>query len=211
MINRFIEASEILELKQKLIDIELPGSKAFKEMMPYDRILSSAKNIENYRAASVLLSIFEEEKKLYFPLIKRAEDGYPHSGQISFPGGGIESGETIEDAAVREAYEEIGILTSHTEIIGRLTTLIIPVSSHIVHPVVSFQHKVHDWIIKHDEVAEVLKIPISFLFDESLRKVEALENSSVPVGIPYFDFYGHKVWGATAMILNEFSKVLKIN
>jgi 8-oxo-dGTP pyrophosphatase MutT (NUDIX family) len=132
-----------------------------------------------------------------------------HTGQVSLPGGKVDDGETIETAAVREAEEEIGVDPATVEVLGRLTPLHIPVSGFLLHPVVgctsvrpAFQRA--EW-----EVARIIEAPVQLLSDPRVVKREMrtriVNGQSIDIDVPYYDIDGEKVWGATAMVLSEFS------
>jgi 8-oxo-dGTP pyrophosphatase MutT (NUDIX family) len=128
---------------------------------------------------------------------------------VSLPGGKVDDGETIETAAVREAEEEIGVDPATVEVLGRLTPLHIPVSGFLLHPVVgctsvrpAFQRA--EW-----EVARIIEAPVQLLSDPRVVKREMrtriVNGQSIDIDVPYYDIDGEKVWGATAMVLSEFS------
>jgi 8-oxo-dGTP pyrophosphatase MutT (NUDIX family) len=128
---------------------------------------------------------------------------------VSLPGGKVDDGETIETAALREAEEEIGVDRATVEVLGRLTPLHIPVSGFLLHPVVgctsvrpAFQRA--EW-----EVARIIEAPVQLLSDPRIVKREMrtriVNGQSIDIDVPYYDIDGEKVWGATAMVLAEFS------
>lgn len=135
-----------------------------------------------------------------------------HSGQISFPGGRWEEsdGEDLGAAALREAHEEIGVSPLEVELLGRLTELYIPVSNFVVHPFVGRLLGPPDFRPQPGEVEKILTPPLDLFREAANRKKTDL---TVGQGIlirdvPYFDVEGHVLWGATAMILNEFLAVM---
>lgn len=135
-----------------------------------------------------------------------------HSGQISFPGGRWEEsdGPDLAAAALRETHEEIGISPVEVEILGRLTDLYIPVSNFVVHPFVGLLLGPPDFSPQPGEVEAVLTPPLDLFRGAGRRKKTTLRLGSglVLPEVPYFDVDGRVLWGATAMILNEFLEVM---
>lgn len=192
----------------------LPGQKAQKLMMPklgssIDRFSIEAK--KEAKKSAVLILLYEKNGNIYFPLTQRHEYDGAHSGQISFPGGKVEDTDTsAEQTALRETEEEIGIDHSSIKILGRLTDLFIIASNFNVRPIIGFVENIPDFTIDTHEVAEVIEISIDQLMDDSLvKEKEIIIKNKYHLEAPYFDFNGHHVWGATAMMLAEFKEIVK--
>src|SRR5690606_24159695 len=132
-------------------------------------------------------------------------------GQISFPGGRMHTGEIPEETAVREAFEEIGSPPEYIKPLGRLTSLYIPVSNHLVFPVVAFLQEPYAWTPQESEVEQVLEMPLMPLTASDARILTNIDLGSGQTlkEVPSFYYGGHIVWGATAMILGEFIEVLE--
>jgi 8-oxo-dGTP pyrophosphatase MutT (NUDIX family) len=160
------------------------------------------------REASVLLLIYPRQATLHFVLTQRTEWLGHHSGQISLPGGRREPGDAdVIATALREAREELGIATEQVELLGRLTTLYIPPSNFVVHPVVGYIAAQPVFHPNAREVAELIEVPLALLLDPATRQLGPL-----PGGGPNAPFYRigkHAVWGATAMVLSEFEMALR--
>lgn len=161
------------------------------------------------RIAGVLLLLAPRRGQLFFPLTKRTETVFRHRGQISLPGGEQDAGETPVRTALRETEEELGVELADVEIHGVLTPLYIPPSDFCVHPVVASFPGALKFRPRAEEVAEVIEVPLARLLDPSARLRETRFLAGRPVEIPFFDFGGHKVWGATAMILAEFAALFE--
>jgi 8-oxo-dGTP pyrophosphatase MutT (NUDIX family) len=135
-----------------------------------------------------------------------------HSGQISFPGGRREHNETLEATALRETTEELGVPPEQLKLIGRLSSLYTPPSNFCIYPFIAFCATRPDFQPNVLEVAELIEAPLSLLLDPATYKEELwhFENYGER-RIPFFDVFGHKVWGATAMILSEFLTLLTMD
>jgi len=159
--------------------------------------------------AAVLIALYEKEGNWHFPLIHRVEDGYPHGGQISLPGGRLEAKERSIDAALREAEEEIGIDPTNLQVLGKLTPLPIPVSGYTATPVIAFLNESPSYRLQPSEVQAILIADLQELADPENEHVESRSFFGKPSTIPFFWLGGHKVWGATAMMLSELREILQ--
>jgi 8-oxo-dGTP pyrophosphatase MutT (NUDIX family) len=160
------------------------------------------------KQAGVLVLLYPCSSQLCLPITRRTETVESHKGQVSLPGGTREGGEALEATAVRETCEELGVCPDRWDILGPLTPLYIPPSGFLVHPYVAYAPVRPAFRPDPVEVAELIEIPLSLLLDPAtvVREDWLLRGSTVQV--PFFYTYGHKVWGATAMVLSEFVAVL---
>lgn len=145
-------------------------------------------------------------------LIQRTENPRDrHGGQVSFPGGRWEEGDgQLANVALREAEEEVGVPAQAVEILGQLTDLYIPVSNFLVHPFVGILHGAPEFWPQPGEVESVLTPTIAVFQSEANRKTTdlTLHQGVILKSVPYFDVDGRIVWGATAMIMNEFLELM---
>lgn len=163
------------------------------------------------RQAGVLLLLYHHAGELYFFLTRRTETVATHKGQISLPGGGREPGESLQQTALREAREELDIDPAQVEILGApLTPLYIPVSDFWVTAFVGYycceEPRPN---ASAAEVVEVLPTRLADLLDDTLIAQEEWELHGYRVQVPFFRLHGLPVWGATAMLLSEFSALLR--
>ena len=163
------------------------------------------------RIGCVMLLLYCQAKTFHIVLTRRREDLNSHAGQISFPGGRQEPGETDVQTALRETHEEIGVEPAAVQILGQLTSIYIPPSDFEVHPFVGWvaDGRPPAFNPQENEVAELLDMPLPRLLDHQNRKIGQRQFQGHPVEIPYFDVHGHVVWGATAIMLSEFAERLR--
>lgn len=196
----------INELKER-INLQKPGNNSHRKMAPTHKgnYYRSFNAPADARQSGVLIPLTYEQDMLSIIFTLRSAALKHHSRQISFPGGAREDNEALEQTALRETWEEIGIDEDKIEILGELSPLYVPPSRSVVHPFVAFLPSLPPFRINYDEVEEVMIMPVElFLGKQNFRK-EIWDISGMEVDVPYWDI-DHEVplWGATAMILREF-------
>jgi 8-oxo-dGTP pyrophosphatase MutT (NUDIX family) len=129
---------------------------------------------------------------------------YPHTHGVAVP-----LTETLAQAALREASEEIGVDPSSVRVLGELTPVHVIVSGFTLHPVVAVTEQRPDFVAAPDEVELILEVSLDELRDASRIRTRTAIREGVAVEYPYFDLLGHQVWGATAMVLGEFVYLLR--
>lgn len=198
-----------IELIKQLLDNDLPGEDAHLTMSPLGRQKSSQaiKNVNNYRESAVALVLFETEETLKSVLIQRTIYKGSHSGQVCLPGGKKEDFETsLDQTAIRECAEETGLITEKLDLLGSLTPVYIPVSNYHVHPFVFHYTDTPEFFPEEREVAEILPFNLKdILIEENMKTTDIrVTKERILRNVPYFDIREKVVWGATAIILNEF-------
>jgi len=160
------------------------------------------------RHAAGLLFLFPRSDRAHVVLTVRAETLGRHSGQVSLPGGVIEPGEAFEQAALREADEEISLPAADIEILGALSPIDIPVSGFRLHPVVGASDRAPALVPADGEVARILEVPVDALMARGAVILTEREREGSRITVPAFRVGDDEIWGATAMVLAEFLVML---
>ncbi len=208
---REVKTEILLEKIKTCLTRKLPGEAAHREMAPVGREESLRTEPENPRESAVLIALFPENGQHKLCFIRRPEYDGVHSGQIAFPGGGREASDSdLKQTALREAAEEVNIKADEVEILGELSAIYIPPSNYIVKPFVGITRKKPDFVPEPAEVAGIIGIPLEELLENRgliTRRTFTGRYSSVEA--PCYKVGNTIIWGATAMILSEFLKVLR--
>jgi len=156
-------------------------------------------------SAAVLIPIFLKHGEEHLLFTKRTETVETHRGQISFPGGVSDKADkTMEDTALREAFEEVGIVRDDIETLGALDDFVTG-TGYCIYPLVGMIPYPYDFKISENEVAEILEVPVSALLD---RRNYVEDRNYVYKGKPYdycaFLYEKHNIWGTTGRIVRNF-------
>jgi 8-oxo-dGTP pyrophosphatase MutT (NUDIX family) len=158
--------------------------------------------------AAVLVPLVEHPTGMTVLLTQRATTLKDHAGQISFPGGRIE----LEDAdawhaALREAYEEIGLRPEMVEFAGYLPDHVV-ISGFRVTPVVGFVNPQYQLQIAAAEVHDVFEVPLDFILDTANHKSRQRKIGELTIDIHDIPFGDRNIWGATAgMLLTLYERI----
>jgi 8-oxo-dGTP pyrophosphatase MutT (NUDIX family) len=194
-------------LERRLMD-PLPGVAAQLRMAPKPRRGWRAGVVPgDTRPAAALLLVYPVDEQPHVLLTVRASDLPNHRGQVSLPGGGVQDGETIVVAALREAHEEVGVDPSAVRVLGVLSQLHIPVSGFALQTVVGALSERPEFVPSPREVARVLEAPLALLASPDALRLEVWSRQDGDRRVPFFSIDGETVWGATAMVLAEFLEV----
>ncbi len=202
----------IQQLRERLQQ-PLPGRVAQERMI--GRVIGMPLKVpDNARPSAVLCMLFPVDGALNMLLMKRREDKGAHSGQVSFPGGSYEQSDAdFKATALREAQEEVGILSSDVDILGALTPLYIPVSNFNVYPFVGYAGQRPIYNLSHNEVSYTIEVPIKSLFHPDRKTQVDVTSPAIPGVIRQVHAYkledGTIIWGATAMIISELEAVFE--
>ncbi len=183
----------------------LPGLEAHHRLAPVPRApWPAGTSADAPRMAAALLLLYPlPNGDVALPLTVRSEGLARHSGQVSLPGGVLDDGETVEQAALREAGEEVGLDPRLIRILGQLTPIAIPVSGFLLHPIVGVAEERPDFQPAVGEVDHILEVPLVDFGDPARLHRGQRVRDGLPIEYAYFDLSGHQVWGATAMVLAE--------
>jgi 8-oxo-dGTP pyrophosphatase MutT (NUDIX family) len=203
---RFADAVDKLEAA---FTRELPGEAAQNRLAPIPRReWPTGFNPARIRNAAGLLLLYPVDGDAHVVLTVRADTLGRHGGQVSLPGGVVDPGETFEQAALREAHEEIALPLDGVRVIGALTPLDIPVSGFRLHPMVAVRSSRPALRPADGEVARILEPAVDELLDAScVRSTERVREGRT-LTIPAFHIRDHEIWGATAMVIAEFLALL---
>ena len=154
------------------------------------------------RSAAILVPVFKRaQNQLLYTM--RSQNLNKHAGQISFPGGRVDEGEAPEDAALREAWEEVGLPQKQVELLGEIDECYSPRGFHIrcfVGLCEEFQP-----VINTSEVEALVDVSLDELFDEKLHSVQLWKDRPVH----FFNFKNGTVWGVTGHITYRLREILK--
>jgi 8-oxo-dGTP pyrophosphatase MutT (NUDIX family) len=201
---------ELLARIERGLRAPLPGIPAQMAMAPEPRQGHKAyfEVEDSCRKAGVLILLYAVEGRLRLPLTRRTDQVLHHRGQISFPGGEQHRGESLEATALRETQEELGLELGPARILGRLTPLFIPPSNYCIYPTVASLAGPLEFRPQPDEVAEVIEAPVAHLTDPANIHRETRHYGGLDHDVPFYEVAGHKIWGATAMVLAELLALL---
>lgn len=162
------------------------------------------------KCAAVMVPLIWSDDEWHLLFTRRTDHVESHKGQVSFPGGGCDEGDTTpEDTALREAREEIGIDPRQVRILGRLANMI-TITSFRVTPVVAVIPWPSVFKVGQDEVARIFTIPLAWLADQRHRWEFNFPGRNRSL-IAYQPYDGELLWGATARMTVDFLKVLDLS
>lgn len=161
------------------------------------------------KRASVMIPLIPVEGGWQLLFSRRSPELSVHSGQISFPGGGVAKGETYADAAVREMEEEVGIDRSLVEVIGRLDDVVTR-SGFIVAPFVGILAARPEYVLQQSEVDEIFEVPIETLLADGNPEIRHVEFKGRKYPAYFYRSEQMEIWGLTGRILKAFLDVVRL-
>jgi 8-oxo-dGTP pyrophosphatase MutT (NUDIX family) len=161
------------------------------------------------KCAAVLIPLLRQDDEWHLLFTRRTDKVESHKGQVSFPGGACDEGETTpEETALREANEEIGIDPQKVRVLGHITNMI-TITSFRVTPVVGIIEWPTVLHVGKDEVERVFTIPLNWLADKNNRWEFSMPGRNRSL-IVYHPYDGELLWGATARMTVDFLKILDL-
>ena len=187
----------------------LPGADAHRLLAPQPRPGWRPGVVpEHATPAAALVLLYPQDDAPHVLLTVRAARLGKHAGQVSFPGGLIDAGESVREAALREAFEEVGLDPAAVRMAGALSPLYITVSNVAIHPVAGVADAPAPLRPSAAEVARLLPVPLDALADPANLRRGTRWRDALHCDVPYFEVRNERVWGATAMVLAELLTML---
>ncbi|WP_027124662.1 NUDIX hydrolase [Gelidibacter mesophilus] len=199
----------------KIEHIPLPGNDSQIKMSPSYRlklIERQGELMKNSRKAGVMALFYPDlEHQTKLILILRKTYSGVHSAQVGFPGGKLEPEDpSLEYAALRETFEEVGVPIGAIKVLKAMSTLYIPPSNFTVYPFLGITQQTPEFIKQDDEVEDLIEVSFNDFINEDHVGTQMLMTSlNKEVEVPVFKLNGHTVWGATAMMLSEIKDLIK--
>jgi len=163
-----------------------------------------------YRHAAVLIPIFRDNGEYKIIFTKRTNRVEEHKGQISFPGGAVDKEDvSLEETALREANEEVGLLREDVTVLGRTDDALTLASNYIIHPFVGFIPYPYPFRINPVEVKRIIEVPLRlFSVEDHIDKTGPVEYEGVTYESLIYPYQGDVIWGASARIMENFIEIL---
>lgn len=187
----------------------LPGKAAQRRFAPalgYGRHHGPPPHDARPAAVTVLLY---RNGRWRLPMTLRPENMPSHAGQVSFPGGMADPGETSEQAALRELEEELGVDRGDVRVLGRLTPLYVWASNFFVTPVLAVSDAAPRFVPNPAEVQELVEVPLASLAEPQRWGAHVIRRGGLVFQAPHLEIAGHRIWGASCMMLGEFASLLE--
>jgi mutator protein MutT len=157
-----------------------------------------------HKRAAVLIPIIARPSPTVL-LTQRTAHLSSHAGQIAFPGGKIEQGESAVEAALRETQEETGLAAHHVEALGFLPGYL-TITAYLITPVVAWVSEGFQLQKADDEVDEIFEVPLEFLMENKNRERHGREWQGVTRYYNAYPWQGRYIWGATAGMIKSMSE-----
>lgn len=160
-------------------------------------------DIAGFNPAAVLVPVAHHEGRDHLLFTRRTDSMEHHKGQISFPGGRQDDGETLSECALRETQEEIGIQPAEVRLLGRLDDIWTP-TRYIISPFVGVIPFPYNFVLSDAEIAEMFLVPIDDLLDPGIYEETEIHYQGKSALVPYYHWRDKIIWGATGRIIRQF-------
>lgn len=161
------------------------------------------------RTGAVLALLYRRDDQLLLPLTVRSSQLRTHRGEVSLPGGSRDEGESLDRTALRECEEELGVAPQQVTLLGQLSSVYIRPSNFQITPFVAVSDTVPELRPHAAEVEAVFELPAEVLLRPESVQVEHWERNGVQLRVPFYPYAGHKIWGATAIVLSQLAARLE--
>ncbi|MCY4120485.1 MAG: CoA pyrophosphatase [Acidobacteria bacterium] len=189
----------------------LPGAAAHRLLAPQPRPGWRPGEVPDHATpAAALVLLFPIDDAPHVLLTVRNGRLGKHAGQVSFPGGLIDNGESVREAALREAFEEVGLEPAAVRVVCSLSPLYITVSNYAIHPLAGIAKATPYLRPSAAEVARLLPVPLTDLANPDNLRRGTRWRDQLHCDVPYFELRNERVWGATAMVLAELLVMLDL-
>lgn len=202
----YVISHDFISFLENRLEKNLPGRTSQVRMAPEPVGEAPGRKLDPPDHASdsaVLVLLFpnsERELELLLTLRSRNID---HGGQISFPGGRAEKGESAQETALREAHEEVGLSGEGVRIAGTLSQLYMGHSNSLITPVVAYLPERPPMRLNPAEVDEIFAVELESLATKQNLEIEQWNLSEHTYRVPYWNVHRVPLWGATAMMISE--------
>jgi len=186
---------------------QLPGQPAQMRMSPTPldpNFVLPRTPSDSAHPSSVLIPVYPDSNQKLHVVLTLRSDNIRHAGQISFPGGRQENRESLEETALRELHEEVGIPGNFVKTVGPITPLYLHRTDNQITPFIGFMDEKPKLIPNPIEVSEIVTAELDDLLSEKNRKREQWDLPQTSFDVPFWDIHDVPLWGATAMIMSEF-------
>jgi 8-oxo-dGTP pyrophosphatase MutT (NUDIX family) len=160
------------------------------------------------RASAVLVPFMETEDGVSVVLTRRADHLKNHRGEVSFPGGRVEESESLIEAAIREAEEEINLDSTLVRVVGQLDPHATFVSNSLIVPIVAIVERTAQFVANESEVSRIITVPLTELAHPDSYVNEWWNTPRGELNIHFFYLHDETIWGATGRILRQVFDVL---
>jgi len=205
---------EFIEKLKHQLKQPLPGEEAQLRMVPPRRLTMKEYyqlRDKNPIHSAVLICLYPHRESIYTVMMLRPSRQGVHSDQVSFPGGKFEDADqSLEQTALREAHEEIGIISSEVELLGTLSPVYIPLSNYLVQPFVGYIPNHPEFVRNEVEVIQIIETDCKIFLDDRIKGEYIFRSGAgVDIEAPFYKIDTHKIWGATAMMISELEAILR--